>query len=894
MDGTADGLSTRYHSLAPDAADRLVRTAILDRVFAPATPPVVLLQAPAGHGKSTALAQIRDACVQRGMRCAWLNLDESDNDGRRHSTHLQRLLAPWTKATAGPAGEAAPEPRPRPATSSRLQTRSDWLLGQLDQLGEPVALFLDEFEVLTDRSVLTFWRELLFKLPAGVRVFIAARSAPEIGLARLTVSDRLLVLGAADLCFSRREVQQLFTDPVRPGSPTCDIDALYSGTEGWPAAIQLYRLALTRARPATTRPLPNQYCRRELADYLDDCVLSTLSSDTRQFLERTCILNRLNAQVCNRLAGRSDSQQRLRRLERRGLFVSALDEGGTDFRYHSLLASHLRDRLLDEEPVKFRALHREAAQWFFASHQYDDALHHAVTSGDLGMAADILEVWSEALVVNGEMTIAERWYDCLPLAQVQQRPVLRRRMAWALIFLRQRRKLMSLMGDPDPATWAPDPASGLPSLMGAMAAICADDMATAFELLGDSHDTAGQLDRFPAFEHAAAANLDAFRYLIRGEYRQAEVRLAAAQAYHRQARAFFTEGYTICLRGIVQVFKGQLDSALEALQAALVEQRQALELPFATAPLAACYVWALYERNELGKVLAVHAEYREMIAKCAIPDFLALAVLSVSRTFGALGQLEERHAVLVEAEALANENDWPRIVELLRHERGLHPSPAPRLRARQTRDTGRGSSLPLSEFANGPRIAAIRQAIAQRRYDEATHELSNLIDLHPGCAYLMTRLGLLRTQLLQGRGLGGPAARQFAQTLKLARQHGYTRVLLDEGEAVQRQLETFIASAGGDDDLRTFALGLVEPLPGGTASVAAPHASPGAVSRFSQREREIVDCLSQHLSNAEIARSMNISENTVKFHLKKIYGKLGVNSRADACKAANATWQALH
>ncbi|MEV7288291.1 response regulator transcription factor [Streptomyces sp. NPDC093252] len=54
------------------------------------------------------------------------------------------------------------------------------------------------------------------------------------------------------------------------------------------------------------------------------------------------------------------------------------------------------------------------------------------------------------------------------------------------------------------------------------------------------------------------------------------------------------------------------------------------------------------------------------------------------------------------------------------------------------------------------------------------------------------------------------------------------------------------------------------------------------------RERDILTQLSQGLPNREIARALFISEATVKTHLRRIYDKLGVDTRAGAVAAANA------
>lgn len=55
---------------------------------------------------------------------------------------------------------------------------------------------------------------------------------------------------------------------------------------------------------------------------------------------------------------------------------------------------------------------------------------------------------------------------------------------------------------------------------------------------------------------------------------------------------------------------------------------------------------------------------------------------------------------------------------------------------------------------------------------------------------------------------------------------------------------------------------------------------------LSPREREVLRLLAEGLSNKQMARRLNVSENTVKTHLANVYGKLGVNKRVEAVMAA--------
>ncbi|TXI03745.1 MAG: winged helix-turn-helix transcriptional regulator [Rhizobium sp.] len=882
--GLTDGPSTRYKPMAPASGQRVLREAILDKVFSPQAPSLVVLQAPAGHGKSTVLRQIRDECEARHMRCAWLNMDEADNDGRRHSTHLQRMLRQLFIHDSSMADAST-------ASNAQLQDRADWFVEILDRDETPVALFVDEFEVLTDRAVLAFWRDLLLKLPDHVQVFLAARVSPDVGIPRLTVSDRILVLSSRDLCFSEDEVHSFFQ--TTGSEPTSDsvIKAIHRCTEGWPAAIQLFRLGLARMSPSDVLKELDEYRPRELADYLTECVLDGLASDIRIFLQRTSLLNRMNAQVCNALTGRSDSQSVLTRLEKQGLFVSAIDEGHVWFRYHSLFATQLREQLLTEDQARFRTLHREAAAWFHANGIHDDAMHHAVSANDLPFAADILEEWSDKLVSDGELSIAERWYDCLPAEEVRKRQALQRRIAWALAFLRQHNKLKTLMGISGNEDWLGSEVTREELPVRSMVVLCADNMAQAFDTSSRVQAEASSLDHFTAFELAAAANLDAFRYLTLGDFHQADLRLATAQALNQKGQAFFSGGYTAAIRGLHLMLRGRTSEAMEALQAALAEQRRALDMPFATAPLACCYLWTLYEANQLDDILKTFSAYREMVLTCPIPDLFAVGILSTARAYRLLGRESDFFSLLSEAEVLAQQNRWPRIVGSLRRERELATPSSRRGKVTTPKVVPAAESsswLTFEELFTDRRIEPIRALIRQERYNDASNELNDLLALRPDCTLLQTKLGFCKAILLHARGLKNPAARQFTTTLKLAFESGFLRAVLDESRLLGPLIDDYLESTRTKtaDPLHAFAQQIKSALHPSQAQEAQDDDDGNIdISQFSEREREIIECLSQRMSNQEIARSTHISENTVKFHLKKIFAKLGVSRRIEAYSA---------
>ncbi len=67
----------------------------------------------------------------------------------------------------------------------------------------------------------------------------------------------------------------------------------------------------------------------------------------------------------------------------------------------------------------------------------------------------------------------------------------------------------------------------------------------------------------------------------------------------------------------------------------------------------------------------------------------------------------------------------------------------------------------------------------------------------------------------------------------------------------------------------------------------APGGGPARLDEpLTPRERDVLDLIAQGLSNKRVAQRLGVSENTVKFHVQALFGKLGVNSRAGATSRA--------
>lgn len=872
----------------------IARASILDRVSASTTCQVVMLQGPAGHGKSTTLQQIKTAYHASGWRTSWLTLDDADNDPRRLAIHLEAM------ADLASAGHIDREP-PRRGPGNGGRNRADWFLNRLSRLGDPAAIFLDEFQVLRNRSILTFFRDLFERVPQNVRIFIGSRSLPEVGLAKLLVSNRALVVDADSLRFSPSEVDEFFSGSTELKISGEEIGTIYRKTEGWPAALQLYRLSLVSPDVRNALGDVSRHSPRQLAEYLADNVLALQSPRTQSFLLRTSLLTRLTAPLCDVVTGRTDSQQMLLELERSGLFVRSMDAEGRWFKYHGLFSMILGENFRHRAEAQAREVHHRAAEWHLQQQQYEDAVHHALQCREFTLAAEVFDTWASRLIRNAHLMTVERWFDAIPFEHVIGRPSLAIKVAWALMFLRRQQKLRPLLDHLRRGATGRSGEQADPCPVLAMAEVFDDDLPKAAESAGLVLARQADLTGFSSFELGATQNVVAFSHLAHGDFEAVRRTLVSAHAANERGVATFSGGYTAAIAGIGLLLQGRLPEALDRLRSEESDAAEQIDKSFATAALASCQIWALYEANELDAVEAICGQYHDDIAGSVIPDFIGVAIVSMARLHDVRGRKEKATELLEELERIGHTSGWSRLIRVANWERAR--------RALAGDDVARArmivSHLPpcscavpadwiqLTDDLGGESLGNIRLAISEGDLDSARTQLSAEMARQPARAYRRMKLHLLEALMRQREGASNAAHRSLRKAIGLGMAGGYVRSFLDEGEGMLgliREAYQCIhdrAQRGEDepDGHRPFIERLLA-ASGTDLSRSAPTRLPSLLEPLSDREQQILVFLANGVSNRDMASQLYVSENTVKFHLKNIYAKLAVSSRLQAIRAA--------
>jgi LuxR family maltose regulon positive regulatory protein len=266
-----------------------------------------------------------------------------------------------------------------------------------------VRLVLDDAHHLRSPDTLRGLHLLLRHRLDTVRLVIASRFDPTLPVARLRLEERLCELRTAQLSFSPEETAAL-AERCGLHLTARQTAVLHARTDGWAAGIRLAAL------PLRDHPSPDLFLaafsgdERPVADYLAGEVFSHISEEEGDILRRTSISDPIPIPLATELSGRADAADVLSALERSNGLVVATGAHRTEFRIQELMRTYLTADLYRHGPAAAAQLHRQAAAWWAAQSRPVEALRHAAQAGDSTLLTTLLHRWAADLVARGEHT----------------------------------------------------------------------------------------------------------------------------------------------------------------------------------------------------------------------------------------------------------------------------------------------------------------------------------------------------------------------------------------------------------------------------------------------------------------------------------------------------------
>ncbi|WP_157218463.1 LuxR C-terminal-related transcriptional regulator [Flavisphingomonas formosensis] len=853
---------------------------------------LVLATAPAGFGKSTMLAQWRAALMRTGHCVAWLTLDDTDTNPRNLLVGLIHSVA-----AAG-------------VDMSRLLAQADQTLGELTiesamrgliagiaDGGAPLVIILDDYHRAATPEIDALMTRVIALLPQDTRLVLGSRTRPRINVPTLLASGLAAEVSSDMMRFTEGEARLLLEGVPAPP----EFAELLAQAEGWPVALQLARLLLLQ-QGSEPLPLARLTARGgHLSSFLADQVLRTLPDDVVDFLIETSILEKFNAEITDSVRQRSDSWRMIERLDPLQSLLTPLDADNIWFRYHHLFAEYLQGLLRQRRPGMVAELHLRASQAFEQSGLLTEAVRHARAAGDFERCSALVEAaggWR--LILFGGMAQLNQLLEFIPHAERLGRPRLLLAEAYLhlkLGHLEQARATFDLVGDElaDGATgWRELDESGRDAVNVGMLIRVYEDNSIDLPFLESFHQLRAT---FPDADGLTRGVLDcagAVGALCVGRFEEAESLARQAMAAMRSANSVLGLNYCYLHAGLASLYRGQVRTAsayLAQAQAMASENFGADSGLKAISDLlmSAVHFWST-------GTVSLPAEELEQAFRhvCDYDGWFDVYSTGLDTRFQlarAVGDGPAMEAIIADGERLIAMRGFRRLAAIVDAQRLLF-----------TLWTGEGDAGIAARLEQRYPPGCWRHAPENwRPYQDVGHALAHwhlgsapeqarviASDLVAIAAQLGTRPYEIRALLLRAsiamrlgdeqgaeedirRGLGLAVDDRIAQPFRA----------VPDLIPVLGRLRRRLWQEGQFPLEAAFLSEITE------ASATPARSTAQDAMHLSAREIEVMEQLAQGLTNKEIARALDMTEHTVKFHLKNIFVKLGVDRRARAISLFN-------
>ena len=845
---------------------------------------LTLVHAPAGYGKTTLLGQWLRRLRETGARVAWLSLDEFD-----------ATLDQFARSLLEACAEAEFFRRRQWAGTEDPESARGVLLATLSACDGEHVLVLDDLHQAASADVVRCLNHLVANLPREFRIALGTRGLPEeLVTADLRVHDQLFEVSERDLRFYEDDVLAYFGPRIGERNRAVLVGRLLRRTEGWPAALQIVRRRLDDGDglEATLRDLSGRSA--DLAHYFLEQVFGGLNENQRQFLLRTSILERVNGELGSRLYGNAEGWHVLEELERHDVFVHLIDDARDWFRYHGLFREFLLERLR-RDTVEVGDLHARAACWL---HEHGDpvpALRHAQQSGQAELVAAILEsVGGWQFAVQGNVALVESAVELLDETVRNRFP----RVQLASIYLAARH------GHLDRARTEMDALRE--------AAPCADAelwgeleiMSALLARYGDEIDERqlrmleGLSKELPVHNHvlqAVRCNLLCAFYVSTARYAASVPSGDQAIAHFRAFGSVFGEVFIYFHQGYAYVQQTRLRDAEALFLAGLDMARERFGRSNDLVAIGGVFLALIHhERNQIAraqKLLDASLEHVEQFDGWFEVYASAYGIaLSIAESDDDDDWLFDE--LVGRASATARERRLPRLAQCVSIRRAARAFDALEREAVETQCEEWMEALqdcrhPVvrHELALG----ACRGFIRVGAHERATSVLQTEADEARADGRVRTWLScsILLAGALWHVGRKPQALAAFESAVSTCLFEGIKQPFVEESVVLPDVMPRLIEAVSARRTNRLREAYLAEL----SVEMAARAARAGTTGEgvLSRREQQVLRLLVEGLTYREMASELELSVNTVKFHMKNLYGKLGVQNRRAAIQAAAMT-----
>lgn len=808
---------------------------------------LTLISAPAGYGKSILAASwldnLQSSTKNPQPKISWLSLEDTDNQPNRFFNYFIGALRQMDNLYCSDLFATLQSGQIPPIDILVTELVNEMLTWESSHF-----LVLDDFHHIQDVSILEVITNLLNHQPTKFHLVLVTREDPPLPLARLRARNQLTEIRVTNLRFSEGEAIQLFQDRLNLNLSAVDIARLTERTEGWAAGLQLAGVSLRgHENPrAFVQTLSGSH--RFILDYLTEEALKTQSLEVQDFLLETSILPRLSGELCDEVTGRTNSSKLLERLLTSNLFLIPLDDEGHWYRYHHLFAELLQHKLRRERSDRLNELHRRASLWYESQGEQGAAIEHALQATDFERVVALLKFHHWDLLNLGYGRTMEIWMQSIPASLKTICPQIYLSIIWSQML----RGDFSNMGPY--LTIAQSGLKNLPSDTPEGRAALADMFvlqSTLAQVKGrfpEALELAEQARKLVPEDDKRLSGLISLAfgavYRQMGRFEQAHEHLHKAIESANAIDDHTTTMVSMAHLSLMLWPLGRLRYLAEKAEYSI----KRTESVSGIAPLMIGAVYAVlgqiyYEWNRIEDSIQSLLHGIHLAELSGHSASLVYGRINLARLHQGLGNQETAEQYLLEAEKVLNNNATPGWVrpDWLAQKVSLLVAQSNLVDAESVlKSTGIQVDAPVTYQTDVIHLAWLRWMIACRHPNAFSLAERIVLSAETG-----QRTGTLIYALVLGAKVGG-GEKWLTRAHQLGDPEGFQRIFIDET---------------GSEKLRS---------------------SSSLIEQLTVRELEVLSLMTEDLTYAQMAERLVVSVNTIRFHVKGIYGKLGVEKQSQA------------
>jgi ATP/maltotriose-dependent transcriptional regulator MalT len=849
---TSSGVSLPRSQPPALSANFLSRKHLFD-LFESKAPGATLVIAPAGFGKTTLVAE----WVKENARPTfWYTVDSTDSiqDFQAHviaaiTVHFPNFLANVDQLEHYEPSEA------------------------IQLLAAAVGQLSGEYNFVIDGGreenpeISTYGQLIADTVPDNVHLVIIRRNSPMTSLARYAALGNLSAITSAELKFSEDEVKLIAAINGVDLSENGNAKEL-AMCEGWPSAIQMMCRNIQKGKSHTTFSSAvaanvNPLGILALESY------NTFSQETREKLHKLSIIEEFDLDIASIILGKEFSEELLNRLAIDGLFVSASTTINRTYRFNPIIYEALT-QIPHQDVEQMKGVQKKLAELFLIRGDFSKALHFAYESGDEELFTNTFRssVRKMAAVGRGDLLIK-----------------------WA-----------HFAGD--------DSAHGevMKKAIRVVGHLVSSDFKNAEALASELEYIAG-LSPDGKFLHRLSSMVTANIYFARGDFERATqsldiaisqletddaldtsdlvalLRLRARQAFlyddfttlahaYSQAKSLPGDGdpqlnsYQLsCIQSMVLYSEGRYFQAAEISQIAISQAKDAGYVGI-NGPLDAMLVLARaqLEASDLDTCVQTLDELMTQASDWEIWPWFLMAQGTLTRIHISQG------AISTGSDAIAKQRAFLQTLHTPNQLSWIIDMSEVFLRL-ATKDWPRADEL----VKRMPKIELVRQIEGNIQFAKDPKKIAPLIDALPEKT-VREKINKYLSEVSINLDHENVALKSLNKALDLGAENGYHEYFIRQGG----MYSLIVKAAAAKPTI--YMEGLVQAM---TERLRTINTDSGElVEKLTQRELEILKHLTTGHPISAIAKTLHISQNTMKTHLRNTYRKLEADGRHSAVEKA--------